>query len=162
MIRNLTLTLLLAALCCAPADAVTFDWATVGDPNNADDTHGAGYGGVDYTYRISKHEVTNAQYVEFLNAKDSTGVNSLALYSSQMSTSWNTAGIDFTFDLSVISSPLLAAHIHSGTPGVNGPILVPLFEFCDLAPAELDDFKPKLVYVDRENRITSMPKRLRS
>jgi formylglycine-generating enzyme required for sulfatase activity len=85
MIRNLTLTLLLAALCCAPAHAVTFDWVTVGDPNNADDTHGDGYGGVDYTYRISKHEVTNAQYAEFLNAVDPTGANSLSLYNSNMS-----------------------------------------------------------------------------
>ena len=38
---------------------VTFDWVTVGDP---------GFGGVDYSYRISKHEVTNTQYTEFLNA----------------------------------------------------------------------------------------------
>ena len=60
------------ALSCAfTAHAVvTFDWATVGNPGNADDIHGAGYGGVDYAYNISKHEVTNGQYVEFLNAVD--------------------------------------------------------------------------------------------
>ena len=57
------------------AHAVTFDWATVGNPGNADDIHGAGYGGVDYTYNISKHEVTNAQYTAFLNAVDPTGAN---------------------------------------------------------------------------------------
>jgi formylglycine-generating enzyme required for sulfatase activity len=72
------------ALISAPAyAAVTFDWATVGNPDNADDIYG--YGGVDYAYRISKHEVTNAQYTEFLNAVDPNGTNSLALYSGSMS-----------------------------------------------------------------------------
>ena len=49
--------------------AVTIDWATVGDPGNACDLQPQGcFGSVDYTYRISKHEVTNAQYADFLNA----------------------------------------------------------------------------------------------
>ncbi len=59
------------------AHAVAFDWATVGDPSNSGEFSGAfphGYGpdaivgGVDYTYRISKYEVTAGQYTEFLNA----------------------------------------------------------------------------------------------
>lgn len=76
MIRNFMLILLFAALCCVPAHAaITFDWATVGNPGNVDDIHGEGYGGVDYTYKISKHEVTNAQYAAFLNAVDPTGAN---------------------------------------------------------------------------------------
>ena len=66
------------------AAPVTFDWATVGNPGNADDTHGAGYGGVAYSYRISKTEVTNDQYTEFLNAVDPTAANSLNLFSSHM------------------------------------------------------------------------------
>ena len=51
------------------------EWVTVGDPGNADDTHGAGYGGVDYVHNIDigRHEVTNAQYCVFLNA---AGTNS--------------------------------------------------------------------------------------
>lgn len=62
--------------------AVTFDWAIVGNPDNgADDT---GYGAVDYAYRISKHEVTNAQYSKFLNSVDPLGVNSLGLYNPSM------------------------------------------------------------------------------
>jgi formylglycine-generating enzyme required for sulfatase activity len=71
----------------SPARAVTFDWATVGNPGNAPDTRydPAGFGGVDYTYRISKYEVTNAQYTEFLNAVDQTGTNALALYQPLMS-----------------------------------------------------------------------------
>ena len=51
--------------------AVTFDWATVGDPGNPADTlamdkgptaeYTTGYGSVDYAYRISKYGVTNSQ-----------------------------------------------------------------------------------------------------
>ena len=59
--------LLGAALAGAPALGVTIDWVTVGLPGNAADEQ-TGFGSVAYTYRISKYEVTNAQYVEFLNA----------------------------------------------------------------------------------------------
>ncbi len=54
---------------------VMFDWATVGNPGNVDDT--IGYGGVDYIYRMSKYEITNAQYTEFLNAVAATDTNRL-------------------------------------------------------------------------------------
>jgi formylglycine-generating enzyme required for sulfatase activity len=71
---------------------VTFDWATVGNPGNGpDDT---GFGAVSNVYRISKHEVTNAQYTEFLNAVDPTGANALPLYNSLMSSNAN-GGINF-------------------------------------------------------------------
>ena len=77
MKRVMTWSVFAAAIGClgiGPAHAVvTFDWATVGDPGNADDTRGDGYGGVDYEFRISKHEVTNSQYVEFLNAVAASG-----------------------------------------------------------------------------------------
>jgi len=79
-----TFALLPIVLCCgSAAGEVTFDWVTVGNPGNAADTRydATGFGSVDYTYRISKHEVTNAQYAEFLNAVDPTGANSLTLYS---------------------------------------------------------------------------------
>jgi len=71
---------LMLALCCAStahAAPVTFDWATVGNPGNADDIHGGGHGGVATTYRISKTEVTNAQYTKFLNAVNATNTNGL-------------------------------------------------------------------------------------
>lgn len=59
--------------------SVTFDWATVDNAGNAaDDT---GYGSVDYNYRISKHEVTNAQYTIFLNAVAATDPFSLYNFS---------------------------------------------------------------------------------
>ena len=71
-----------ALLWASATQAVTFDWATVGNPGNTPDTEvmndgTTGYGGVDYTYRISKTEVTNAQYTEFLNAVADTDTNSL-------------------------------------------------------------------------------------
>ena len=48
-----------------------------------------------YNYRIGTYDVTASQYVEFLNAKDSSGSNPLGLYNSNMS---NVAvgGINFT------------------------------------------------------------------
>ena len=94
MIRILTMTLIFTTLLFAPARAVVFDWATVGNPFNADDIHGTGYGGVDSAFRISKHEVTNAQYAQFLNSVDPNGVDSFSLYNSSMSSSAR-GGIDF-------------------------------------------------------------------
>jgi sulfatase modifying factor 1 len=72
--RSLWLPLVAASLWIwvAPAAAeVTFDWGgTVGRPGNACDPQPWGcFGSVDYFYRLAKHEVTNAQYVEFLNLK---------------------------------------------------------------------------------------------
>ncbi len=70
---------------------VTFDWATVGNVGNG--ASGFGYGAVAYEYRISKHEVTNTQYAEFLNAVDATGANTLSLYNGDMT--GNFGGIEF-------------------------------------------------------------------
>lgn len=68
------------------ASAVTIDWVTVGDPGNAPDWYtGSQYGSVDHSYRIGKYDVTNSQYVEFLNAKDPIGTNPLQLYNVRMS-----------------------------------------------------------------------------
>lgn len=80
MLLRRILSLLVTVACCSPALAVvSFEWATVGNPGNEEDTRyalpGLGFGNVNYSYRISKHEVTNAQYVEFLNAVDPTGSN---------------------------------------------------------------------------------------
>jgi sulfatase modifying factor 1 len=59
--------------------AVTFDWAYVGNAGNAADSR-TGLGAVSYNYAISKTEVTNSQYAEFLNAVDAAGANPLKLY----------------------------------------------------------------------------------
>lgn len=105
------MAMLVAVLASRPARAeVTFDWATVGNPGNAADTlvmtkgpsadNTSGYGAVGYTFRISKHDVTNSQYVEFLNKVDPSGSNSLKVYNANMSNAGglgaaSTGGIDF-------------------------------------------------------------------
>jgi formylglycine-generating enzyme required for sulfatase activity len=74
----------------SPSPAVSIDWVTVGNPGNSPDTavmtdNTTGYGSVAYAYQISKYEVTNAQYAEFLNA---VAVGSdYGLYNAQMDSS---------------------------------------------------------------------------
>ena len=83
-----------------PLYASTIEWVAIGDAGNfggpqIDTASGPEtLGAVDYEYRIGKYEVTNAQYVEFLNAKDRNGANSLSLYSASM-TSQASGGINF-------------------------------------------------------------------
>jgi formylglycine-generating enzyme required for sulfatase activity len=67
----------------AASAVVVYDWVTVGDPGNANDS--TGYGAVADTYRIGKYEVTNAQYTEFLNTVDPTGTNPNGIYNTLMS-----------------------------------------------------------------------------
>ena len=68
------------------AAVVTPEWTSVGNPGNAADTT-TSYGAVAYTYQISKHEVSNSQYAEFLNAKAAS--DPLGLYSTSMSSNPN-------------------------------------------------------------------------
>ena len=76
----------LPVLLAAPASAVEIDWVFVGDPGNPPDTasncFAANCGSVGYEYSISKFEVTNAQYAEFLNLKAAR--NSVGLYNTNM------------------------------------------------------------------------------
>jgi formylglycine-generating enzyme required for sulfatase activity len=72
------------ALFAADAWAVTIPTVPVGNPGNANDpATGSLYGGLSYNYRIGTTEVTNAQYVEFLNAKAAS--DPLGLYNGAMS-----------------------------------------------------------------------------
>ena len=64
------------------ASAVTIETVPVGNPGNAADTHGDGYGAVDYEYNIGKYEVTAGQYTEFLNAVADT--DTYGLYNTDM------------------------------------------------------------------------------
>ena len=77
----------------ATAD-VTIETVPVGNPGNADDIHGDGYGGVAYEYNIGKYEVTAGQYTEFLNAVDAAGTDPYDLYNSDMGSGYG--GITFT------------------------------------------------------------------
>jgi hypothetical protein len=76
------LFLLAVLLIAFPVQAVEMDWVTVGDPGNDLDDNGYGY--VSYVYRISKYEVTNSQYTEFLNAVAAS--DPYGLYNTDMGT----------------------------------------------------------------------------
>ncbi len=68
------------------AVGVTINWVPVGNADNAGDVQlGGTFGAVAYDYSIDKYDVTNSQYVEFLNAKDPNGTSPLQLYNSNMS-----------------------------------------------------------------------------
>jgi formylglycine-generating enzyme required for sulfatase activity len=87
-------------MCASTAHAVTFDWSTIGNPGNAGDALAEGtFGAVDYVYRISKYEVTNDQYAEFLNSVAASDPNSLFNVSMDITQS----GIAGTFTYSVNS-----------------------------------------------------------
>ncbi len=60
---------------------ITLDMITIGNVGNTADS--TGYGSVSYEYNIGKTEVTNAQYVEFLNTTAST-VDVYGLYNAGM------------------------------------------------------------------------------
>jgi len=80
----------------APASAVvTIAWASVGEPGNPPDVaancHAASCGSVAVPYRIAKHEVTNGQYAEFLNAK--AAADPLGLYHPSMDSDATAGGI---------------------------------------------------------------------
>ena len=78
------LTGLVVVLAASTTNAVSIDWVTVGDPGNACDSQPQGcFGSVADVYRISKYEVTNAQYAEFLNAV--AAANPHGLYNPTMS-----------------------------------------------------------------------------
>jgi formylglycine-generating enzyme required for sulfatase activity len=93
MRRLLVFAVLLFAL---PAHAVDIDWVLVGNAGNAADTDtnclAANCGSVSYDYLISKYEITNAQYAEFLNAKAAS--DPLNLYEMQMGSDAVFGGIE--------------------------------------------------------------------
>jgi len=60
-------------------------WTSIGNPNNAaDPLTGSLYGSVNHAYNIGTYDVTNAQYVDFLNAKGAS--NSAGIYNGSMGT----------------------------------------------------------------------------
>jgi formylglycine-generating enzyme required for sulfatase activity len=100
--RNRTLSLWLplaaAVLLLAPAASavVTIDWVPIGNPGNAADTpstncFASSCGSVSYAYQISKYEVSNAEYAEFLNAKAAS--DPLELYNTSMNSDATNGGI---------------------------------------------------------------------
>ena len=82
IITSFGLAVLAGVSLVTPALAVVnIAWVPVGNAGNAADPSW-GYGSVGYAYNIGKYEVTNNQYVDFLNAKG--GSNSNGIYNSGM------------------------------------------------------------------------------
>jgi hypothetical protein len=99
--RNLLFIIVLILLIFVRATdtqaTVVMDWAPIGYAGNAGDPMDPSlgpinppvtFGAVNYNYQISKYDVANNQYVEFLNDKDPTGANSLGLYTAPVSSSF--------------------------------------------------------------------------
>jgi len=109
------------AICFAPAAqaaSVTFDWATVGDVGNAGDVKSRGtFGAVANIYRISKTEVTNAQYTEFLNAVADADPN--GLYSTVMNSATQ-GGITRSGSSGSYTYAVKADSIGNGPGGADG------------------------------------------
>jgi probable HAF family extracellular repeat protein len=85
--RSRTAALVLLAVLvtfAGDAQAVTMSWSPVGNPNNPPDPL-TSLGAVSYSYDIGTYDVTNSQYVAFLNSNDPTGANALHLYNALMS-----------------------------------------------------------------------------
>ena len=96
---------LFALCCCAPALAqVTFDFRPVGFAGNAPDPE-TGFGSVGYAYEISSAEVTNAQYVQFLNAKAQS--DPFGLYTPLMNAFFDggieRSGVDGSYTYSLVA-----------------------------------------------------------
>ena len=76
---------------------VNIAMVTVGNPGNSADPLLNGIGGhsgaVTYEYKISQNEITNAEYVTFLNAVDPNGLNALDLYNGNMDSDISNGGI---------------------------------------------------------------------
>jgi formylglycine-generating enzyme required for sulfatase activity len=90
MKTNIITAALLAALAVPASAIVNIDWVTVGNAGNTAESW-TGYGAVNYTYNIGKHEVTIGQYAEFLNAAAQS--DPYGLWHSFMETRLTTAGI---------------------------------------------------------------------
>lgn len=109
--------LAVAVLAPLPASAVAIDWVTVGTPGNAPTPNPmrcgpaltSRCGAVAAAYRLGKYEVTNGQYVEFLNAVAATDTN--GLYNEYMESITQFGGIT-----------------RSGSPGGHGYAARPGFE----------------------------------
>ena len=71
------------SLVSSASAAVSIDWVSVGNTGNkGDEANTSRFGAVQYDYQIGKYEVTNAQYVEFLNAK--AAADDYGLYNASM------------------------------------------------------------------------------
>jgi len=104
------------------ASAVAIDWVPIGDPGNpadGDSCYAAGCGSVGYSYYISKYEVTNAQYAEFLNARAASDPH--GLYDDSMGSDSIVGGIT--------RSGVAGSYAYAAKPGLESkPVVYVSFE----------------------------------
>jgi len=96
--RDLVAVLAVATIVAAQAaSAVEIKWVLIGDAGNPPDVLSHCFapecGSVGYAYYISRTEVTNAMYAEFLNAADPDGFDPLGLYDAAMGADYYNGGI---------------------------------------------------------------------
>ncbi|MDX2016759.1 MAG: SUMF1/EgtB/PvdO family nonheme iron enzyme [Planctomycetota bacterium] len=115
----------LVAAACFSASAwaqITIPTVTIGNPGNARDWY-TGAGAVNYVYNIGTTEVTNAQYVAFLNAKAAT--DTYGLYDTNMA----------SFFGGIVRSGAPGSYTYATVPGrENNPVTwVSFFDACRFA-----------------------------
>jgi len=97
---NMKIIVLLLSIIALPARALTMEWVTVGHPGNTPDTlvgSADPLGAVSDAFLISRYEVTNRQYAEFLNAVDPEAQNLLGLHHFGMEAPQAGGGITINF-----------------------------------------------------------------
>ena len=113
----LSVLFLLSAPCFAEVfslgpDLTNLETVSVGDPGNAGELSGGGYGpdricgAVSYSYYIGKYEVTTAQYTDFLNhvaATDPYGLYNTNMWSSSLGCKIQQSGSPGSYIYSVAS-----------------------------------------------------------
>jgi len=110
-ILSLGLVLVAGVSLVTPAMAVVnMVYVPIGDAGNtADPLTGSLYGAVDHAYNIGKYEVTNAQYVDFLNAKGAS--NSFGIYNIHMLSITQTGsagGYTYSVNSSYANNPVVS------------------------------------------------------
>jgi len=106
IIQKLIMTVVVCVLFTSGLSAMNIETVSVGNPGNANDTHGNGYGGVEYEYNIGKYMVTAGQYTEFLNAvakSDPYGLYSEGMVGDAYSAQIVRNGSDGNYTYSVVS-----------------------------------------------------------
>jgi formylglycine-generating enzyme len=91
--------------CVALAQSsITIPTSYVGNPGNAAD--GTGYGAVSYGYHIGTYEVTNSQWVSFLNNKAATDSNGLCNSSISITRSGSSGSYSYSVDTPSVNKPV--------------------------------------------------------
>lgn len=116
MVRMLLLTALTPVNVCAAL--LHIDTVYVGNAGNPADPL-TGNGSVNYGYYIGTTEVTNAQYVHFLNAVDPDGSNPNQVYNASMSSSNPIAKGGIEFDAGAAAGMKYSSKQHFGNKPVN-------------------------------------------